>query len=313
MMMSDFNEDVAECNDPDVRTLEDMAEKYMLDEAHRAVFNAMFNGPFRQIFEAHPSMDEADDTPCTGGGGTALKAQMATWFDRWIEVASDLKSYQLAWSVCYAVAEGNLRMLQILHKEYKADLTLGFCWGITLLDFASGKGHMRTIEYLVENDAVGGVIDKPSFRERITAIDRACKCGMLDVVDRLLEYGANVNTVRLNRQTPGHGAAIQGHTHILKRLAELKIDLEHQYDADGKSPLDYAVYFCHKDASEFLRSLQGGSLTRWEQHRLLVAATKMQALRRGVSCRKEALALRAMRKEGGGSALRSGEAPMALP
>ena len=37
------------------------------------------------------------------------------------------------------------------------------------------------------------------------------------------------------------------------------------YDDQGKSPLDYAVYFCHKDAAEYLRKLNGNKLTRWRE------------------------------------------------
>ena len=176
------------------------------------------------------------------------------------------------------------------------------------------------------------VIDKPSFRDRITAIDRACKvisqhsqpsskqqastephtpsptnrpplppslpytqAGYVDVLDLLVSKGAELNTVRLNRQMPAHGAAIQGHAHVLKRLHELGADVLNAYDDQGKSPLDYAVYFCHKDAAEYLRKLNGNKLTRWEEKRLLTTATKMQALRRGNSARKEVLALKVLR------------------
>ena len=99
------------------------------------------------------------------------------------------------------------------------------------------------------------VIDKPSFRERITAVDRGCKAGFVEVLDMLVERGVKLSPMRLNRQVPAHGAAIQGHTHVLRRLHELGADLVNAYDVNGKSPLDYAKYFCHKEASEFLRSI----------------------------------------------------------
>jgi len=209
-----------------------------------------------------------------------MKAQLIEWFDKWDAVAADSRKYQVAWATCFAVAEGNLRMLQLLHEEHGADLTLGFCWGITLLDFASGKGHTRIIDYLIRH-GVTETIDKPSFRDRITAIDRASKAGFDDVLNLLVERGAQLKTVRINRQTPAHGAAMMGHVHILQRLHELGADLVHSYDESGKSPLDYAVYFCHKASAEYLRDLQGGALTQWETQRVVSAATKMQALRRG--------------------------------
>ena len=39
-------------------------------------------------------------------------------------------------SMMYMVAEGNLPMVQMLHEKHKVSLTLGYMWGITLLDFA---------------------------------------------------------------------------------------------------------------------------------------------------------------------------------
>ena len=293
MMMSDFVEDTDASCDPSLATLADMSTKYLVDETHRATFNGLMP-MLQQTFVAHPSMQEPAGSECTGGSGDELKPQMLAWFDKWMAVAQSLESYQVAWATCYAVAEGNLRMLETLHREHGADLTLGFSWGITLLDFAACKGHTRIINYLLDADAVGDALDKPSFRERITAVDRACKAGMLDVLDLLVERGAHLHTRRLNRQAPAHGAAIMGQTHILQRLHELGVDLVASYDADGRSPLDYATYYCHKLAEEFLRGLHGGRLTRYEESRLVAASVKMQAIRRGVSGRKEVAALRAM-------------------
>ena len=68
------------------------------------------------------------------------------------------------------------------------------------------------------------------------------------------------------------------------------------YDSEGKSPLDYATYFCHKEASEFLREIQGGKLTRHEEKVLLNTVVKMQSLRRGNVDRMAVMGIRAMAK-----------------
>jgi hypothetical protein len=295
IMMSDFAEDVEESTDPNLDTLEDVCDKYLIDEAHRQTYLGMM-GMMGPMFFQHPSVNEPEDTPVSGGGGATFMPQMEAWFARWSKAAESLESYQVAWAVSYMVAEGNVRMLEKLHKHYGADLTLGYCWGITLLDFAAGKGHTRTIQYLAANGTMD-VIDKPSFRERITAIDRACKAGFVDVLDLLVELGATLTPMRLNRQVPAHGAAIQGYTPVLKRLHELGADVVHAYDDAGKSPLDYAVYFCHKEASEFLRGLQDGKLTKWEEKRVVAAATKMQSRVRGEKSRRYVAVLRTARLE----------------
>ena len=299
IMMSDFIEDTAQANDPSVTTLDGMVRKYLIDQTSADVFNG-FMGMIQGMFAMHPSATEPDDTPAAGGGGSVIMPQLEAWLGKWIEVGKDMGKYQVAMSVCFAVAEGNLAMLEKLHKEHGADLTLGYCWGITLLDFAAGKGHTRIIDYLFKQGIAIDVIDKPSFRERITAIDRACKAGFVDVVDMLVERGVTLTPLRLNRQTPAHGAAIQGYTSVLVRLHELGADLVHAYDNEGKSPLDYAVYYCHKEANEYLRSLHpagpdGAKRTKREQKRLDDAAIKLQSGGRGASARKQANALRVIR------------------
>ena len=138
MLMSDFVEDTQQSCDPNVKTLDDMTKKYIINEEHYGTFHAimpMFGG----MFGSHPSMSVPDETEITGGGGSKIKPMLDAWFEKWLSLP--LREYQVAWSVCYAVAEGNLEMLKHLHVHEKADLSLGYCWGITLLDFAAGKGH----------------------------------------------------------------------------------------------------------------------------------------------------------------------------
>lgn len=84
---------------------------------------------------------------------------------------------------------------------------------------------------------------------------------------------------------------LPSHTHVLQRLVELGADVVHAYDSDGRSPLDLAVYYCHKNASEYLRGLQHGEPTRREQVVRDLAATKLQAHRRGSKARSEMAAL----------------------
>ena len=48
-------------------------------------------------------------------------------------------------SMMLMVAEGNLPMVRMLHEKHHVSLTLGYMWGITLLDFAAGKGLSRTL------------------------------------------------------------------------------------------------------------------------------------------------------------------------
>lgn len=134
---------------------------------------------------------------------------------------------------------------------------MGYFWGITLLDFASGKGHVRTMRYLLEHGPKD-IVNKPSFRERITAVDRACKSGFVDALCLLHEHGADIECRRLNGQVPAHSAAIHGHLDVLKKLADLGADVLTPVDERNQAPLDHAAYFCHQASVDYLRGLGGG-------------------------------------------------------
>jgi len=261
-------EDDGSADDPALSTLEDIVAKYAIgDDVWFGVTQAvlpMFKGMFTGHDSFKPSAPKASwagytDEPIEN---TELLELCVAWFDRWL--ALDKPAMTLAMSMMYMVAEGNLPMVQMLHEKHKVSLTLGYMWGITLLDFAAGKGHMRVMRYVLEH-CEKDYVNKPSFRERITATDRACKSGFVDALDCLHEHGANLQCRRFNGQTPAHGAALMGQLHILKRLHELGADVLSPVDDRDMAPLDYALYFRQIPCADFLRSLGGeGYLSKKE-------------------------------------------------
>lgn len=161
-------------------------------------------------------------------------------------------------------------------------------------------GHLRVMRYLLENvgldsmkyDAGTNILDKPSFRDRITAVDRASKAGFPEAIELLHSFGCCIEPRRLNQQTPAHGAAMWGNVECLRKLHELGADVLSPLDTHGKAPLDYAMYYRHMACEDYLRAIGGaGYLTEHERAaaaaatRKLAASIQIQAGLRGRSAR----------------------------
>jgi len=302
LLMSETAEDDGSADDPALSTLEDIVAKYSIgDDVWFGTVQAVM-GMFKGMFGGHPSFTTSAPKASWPGykegpiPETEFQDLMYAWFDRWI--ALDKPGAILAMSMMYMVAEGNLPMVQMLHEKHKVSLTLGYMWGITLLDFAAGKGHMRVMRYVLEHSEKD-FVNKPSFRERITAVDRACKSGFVDALNCLHEHGANLECRRLNGQTPAHGAAILGQLDILKRLHELGADVLSPVDDRIMAPLDYALYFRQIPCADYLRSVGGeGYLSKRETAEAEFVGAKLlkliniQSMARGGAARKQMLVIR---------------------
>jgi len=71
--------------------------------------------------------------------------------------------------------------------------------GLTALYYASGKGHIHVVKYLLIN---GADINQQNGPSRRTALHEASLRGRYDVVKLLLEMGADVNARNTHNRTP---------------------------------------------------------------------------------------------------------------
>ena len=116
--------------------------------------------------------------------------------------------------------------------------------------------HFETNQYMDENDdpvKLSFILNR--FGDNILEVMPsglsyvlldACKNGNIDLVKKMLSYGADVNAKNNNGNTPLHLASRKGHTEIVKLL------LEHGADAnvknnDGETAFDWASYEGHTE------------------------------------------------------------------
>ena len=88
---------------------------------------------------------------------------------------------------------------------------------------------------------------------RGTALHAAVESGGEQIVELLVQHGANVNAVGTHRESPLLIAAAMGMSRIVERLLSLKADASLK-DIAGKSPLDMAKEGKHADIVAMLKT-----------------------------------------------------------
>lgn len=83
-------------------------------------------------------------------------------------------------------------------------------------------------------------------RNGLTALHHACKNNNLEMVEFLLEKGANVHAINRASQTPLYEAITNKNIEIIKLLLEYGSDINHKDEECGQTPLLHA-YLQHRD------------------------------------------------------------------
>jgi len=104
--------------------------------------------------------------------------------------------------------------------------------------FAAEKGHLRTVEILIDS---GANVDAIPY-SGIDALLSACIAGHVFIVDTLILNGANINTQNYYGQTPLIFASAYDDEIMTDVLLFYKADLNKQ-DYDGNTALIYSVFY----------------------------------------------------------------------
>mmetsp|Transcript_74488 Transcript_74488/g.223935 ORF Transcript_74488/g.223935 Transcript_74488/m.223935 type:complete len:290 (-) Transcript_74488:188-1057(-) len=250
MLSDDAADDVAsgeDHDDPDLTTFCQVVSRYRLLAYGKQDFVDNQRWQIEALFAR--TTEAFSDLP------QEIQQQATQHILRWRELLTQPRKLLVQAAMQCVTAEGNLRMLRRLHEEEGGDLhAYGWPWGMSLLQFAAGKGHIRVLRYILENGGVAHIDDKTP-RQGICAIDRACKAGFVDVVKLLIEYGASYRSVtRHNGETLVHGAAITGQVDVLRELHALGCDM-HAETHRGLTPQACALRYHQCAAADYLASL----------------------------------------------------------
>lgn len=125
--------------------------------------------------------------------------------------------------------------------------------GFTPLGLACYFGHLEIVQYLVNHGADVNKTSSNSFH--VAPIHSATAISNYEITAFLLEHGADVNAKQQSGVTPLHSAAHNGKLNIARLLLDHGADINAK-TSDGKTPADMAFEKNYTDVGEYLSGLQ---------------------------------------------------------
>lgn len=122
--------------------------------------------------------------------------------------------------------------------------------GFQPLGLASYFGHLEVVELLLDLGAPVNVAARNDMS--VTPLGSAVANRRLEVADRLLAHGAEVNARQSGGYTPLHGAAENGHAAMVNLLLAHGADAALRSD-DGRTPADLALERGHEPVAARLK------------------------------------------------------------
>lgn len=120
------------------------------------------------------------------------------------------------------------------YKNIREDMEEMDRYGWTPLMIACSKGHRNIIDFLLNKGANPDTSDKRDC----TPLIISCKYGHLQVVCKLISIGVDLNSKDIDGVTALIMASANGHMDIVKELLVSGVDME-EWDNEGKSFYDY--------------------------------------------------------------------------
>ena len=120
-----------------------------------------------------------------------------------------------------------------------------------LFVFAGKYGQLEMLEFLIDQGAnVNGVSLRRKNHEA-RALHSAAEAGKADAVTFLLKKGADIDATNLSDMTALHLAAQGGHSKVVESLINAKADIT-KFESEGYLPIHYAAEYGHTHIVELL-------------------------------------------------------------
>jgi hypothetical protein len=150
-----------------------------------------------------------------------------------------------------AVEFGNVSTVKMLAKCTNVSCTIdGYARNTPLID-AADNGNVEVVQVLLES---GANLEGANEIQR-TALHKSASKGHLEVCRLLLASGAKVDPLDWWKETPLHYAARNGHLTVLKLLVGMGADVTMKNE-EGQTAGDIARKAGHSDVSDWLDSVR---------------------------------------------------------
>ena len=156
-----------------------------------------------------------------------------------------------------AAALGDLGQVNAILARDPASIRARSSDGWTALHLAAFMGHVEVACALLDHAADIEAVSTNSIANRPLHAALAGK-GSTEVIELLINRGADVNARAELDLTPLHLAAARGNMPITRRLIEMKVDPAARM-TDGKRPADYAAERGHPEVAALLNGLTGAT------------------------------------------------------
>ncbi|KAL1597828.1 hypothetical protein SLS60_008315 [Paraconiothyrium brasiliense] len=174
----------------------------------------------------------------------------SSWFSRAQDIFRDTNpdhDAALHSLVCFAIF-ADLKEVTSYLLSKMADLDHHFPDGYTVLTSAARWDQPHIVRKLLQ---MGASIDVPTAERKLTPLHLAAEHACEEVVDTLLDAGADPHARSTSLTTPFYRAARSGNVHILTRLKDAGCDVNAR-TYDDWTPLHEAVGLGHTEAIELL-------------------------------------------------------------
>jgi uncharacterized protein len=150
-----------------------------------------------------------------------------------------------------ASATGNLGRVRQLLDDAPAKMNSFAPDGFYPLGLAAFFGHRDVVEFLLEHGADVHLVARNP--QRVTALHAAASRRDLEIVRMLLKHGADPNALQHKEFAPLHAAAANGDENIARLLLTHGARVDARTD-DGKTPYDLANEHGHHPVAEWLKT-----------------------------------------------------------
>lgn len=157
---------------------------------------------------------------CNGGHLEATTRLLDLGDSLGLDFANGCSSYDVSYLMS-ACDGGNLNIVDLLVGR-GAKINAVDSEGNTALDYTLYRGAIDVVDRLL---SLGADINTPS--QRVTTLLKACRIGNVDVIDRLLRHGANPNLLDEWNQSPLFAACRSGRLDVVDRLLCVGSDVNH--------------------------------------------------------------------------------------